>query len=561
MFKLVLKNGFLFGLLIALMIAEPAINSYLNFWLRDLFGLANPETPESLVLRFLIIGFLVWLGKRVVTYLASIIKSFIICRVRREVKTNLFRRLLRVDTNKLFATEDSGRYLSFFTNDIHILEQKYLESVFGFLSGLFALVILGASFITLNWIIGVFIIAFGIVSMAVPFFYGKLLNAKNYIYSTTLGRFTQRTKEYLEAYPTIKNYAIEKPVEDDFNRINRSTELAKFDYDASLTLSNNVGSMLSWFMQFMAVGIGIMLVIRGQIIVGTVIAARSFAADLANPLQQLITNLNAIRSTRSVVRKMEELTAAVDLPDDEESCETGSEVSVEYKDFNVTIEGTPIIQGFNFRFEAGKKYLIVGKNGCGKSTLFKSLKKRVVGCEGDILISGRSYLEMSNAQISRRVSYLNENVSLISSTVKENVTMLRSVPEENLEEAIVSAQMKVPLDRVILDGGTNVSSGEQRRIEIARSLLEKVGFIVFDEVISTLDIETAYEIEKMILDYQDKTVVFISHNFSGLLLSRYDEILLLDQGKLVAHGPLTTMKDNEQFRHILHIKFGDLIAV
>ncbi|MCR5348806.1 MAG: ABC transporter ATP-binding protein/permease [Bacilli bacterium] len=558
MFRHVVRNGFLFGLLIALMIAEPAINSYLNFWLRDLFDLATPETPESLVLRFLIIGFLIWLGKRVITYLASVTRSYIICNVRKNVKGGIFHRLLRLDTNKLFEKEDSGRYLSFFTNDIHILEQKYLSALFSLIGGIFSIVILGASFLTLNWIIGAFIISFGIVSMGVPFFYGNLLNQRNYVYSTFLSRFTLRTKEYLEAYPTVKNYAIEDRIENNFTRSNHDTEMAKFDYDTSLSLSDSVGTMLSWFMQFMAVGLGIMLVIRGQIIIGTVIAARSFSSDLANPLQQIITSMNAIRSVRSVVDNMQRLTEDVSTPESPETITDEGGIGVEYKDFSVTIEGNEIIKGFNFKFEPRKKYLIVGRNGCGKSTLFKALKKRVSGCEGDILVNGHSFNNLSNEELSRHISYLNENVALFSASVRDNVTLFREVSDEQLTEAITAAQMKLPLAREIADGGTNVSSGEQRRIEIARCLIEKIGFIVFDEVISTLDIETAYEIERMILSYEEKTVIFISHNFSGLLLGKYDEILLLEEGRLVAHGPLETIQKNEQFRNILHIKFGDM---
>lgn len=560
MFKQVAKNTVLFGVVIALMIAEPAINSYLNFWLRDLFGLAAPETPESLVLRFLIIGFLVWLGKRIVTYLASVIRSYIICNVRRDVKANIFRRLLRLDTHKLFETENTGRYLSFFTNDIHILENKYLDALFGLLGGIFSLVILGASFLTLNWVIGGFIIAFGVISMGVPFFFGNILNTKNFTYSTFLSRFTLKSKEYLEAYPTIKNYAIEDRIENNFSRSNTEVELAKFDYEASLSLSNNIGTMLSWFMQFMAVGLGILLVIRGQIVIGVVIAARSFSADLASPLQQLITNMNSMRSVRAVVAKMVALTEDVSTPESPETIEAENGVGVEYRDFRVVLDDAVIIDNFNFRFEPKKKYLIVGRNGCGKSTLFKALKKRVAGCSGDILINGHSYGNVNNDELGKHVSYLNENVSLFSASVKDNVTLFRDTDEEQIQEAVAAAQLNVPLDREIADGGTNVSSGEQRRIEIARSLIEKVGFIVFDEVISTLDIETAYEIENMILGYEDKTVIFISHNFSGLLLSKYDEILLLDQGRLVAHGPLDVIKSNEQFRNILHIKFGDLVV-
>lgn len=67
--------------------------------------------------------------------------------------------------------------------------------------------------------------------------------------------------------------------------------------------------------------------------------------------------------------------------------------------------------------------------------------------------------------------------------------------------------------------------------------------MIFDEVVSTLDIETAYEIEKMILDYSDKTVIFVSHNFSGKLIKTYDEILVMDGGKLLAHGTYDELYD------------------
>ena len=98
------------------------------------------------------------------------------------------------------------------------------------------------------------------------------------------------------------------------------------------------------------------------------------------------------------------------------------------------------------------------------------------------------------------------------------------------------SQIKLDLERIINDEGRNISSGEQRRIEIARSLLSSVRMIIFDEVVSTLDIETAYEIEKMALNFKDETVVFISHNFSGKLIREYDDILVMQAGQLLTHG-------------------------
>ena len=102
-----------------------------------------------------------------------------------------------------------------------------------------------------------------------------------------------------------------------------------------------------------------------------------------------------------------------------------------------------------------------------------------------------------------------------------------------------------------------ISSGEQRRIEIARALLKSAPILIFDEVVSTLDIETAYEIEKSALELEDKTMIFISHNFSGKLIRNYDQILVMSGGRLEAVGTYQElMANNNYFRRICEIKFG-----
>lgn len=161
--------------------------------------------------------------------------------------------------------------------------------------------------------------------------------------------------------------------------------------------------------------------------------------------------------------------------------------------------------------------------------------------------------------LSKYVSCLNENVSLFSSSVRNNITLFREHSSDAFGRAVNGAQVNIELDRVISDEGRNISSGEQRRIEIARSLLSSVRMIVFDEVVSTLDIETAYEIEKMALELEDKTVVFISHNFSGKLIRDYDDILVIQNGSLFAHGTYDHLINNcDYFRRICEIKFGNI---
>ena len=402
--------------------------------------------------------------------------------------------------------------------------------------------------------------------MFVPLAFSKRLNEKILIYSGNISTFTQRMKEYMVAYPTIKNYSIEKGITDKFNYYNRETEESKFESDYTLTLANNVGQLLSWFMQFIGVGLGLMMVIKGEILIGTVIAARSFASDLASPLQEIIININSIRSVKAIVDKINHLT---ELKEEEKEDEQPEEEAakpalpercdIAFKDFSLQIKDRTIIDNFSFTFESGKKYLIVGLNGSGKSTLFKALKKWYSVVDGSITINGDDVSEMESGAISRLVSYLNENVSLFSGSVRDNISLFREFNKGEFDRAVSEAQVTLDLTREISDEGRNISSGEQRRIEIARSLLESVRVFIFDEVVSTLDIETAYEIEKMALDFKDKTVIFISHNFSGKLIRSYDEILVMDKGRLLAHGSFDKLiKDCDYFRRICEIKFGDM---
>ena len=80
---------------------------------------------------------------------------------------------------------------------------------------------------------------------------------------------------------------------------------------------------------------------------------------------------------------------------------------------------------------------------------------------------------------------------------------------------------------------------------------------MFDEVVSTLDIDTAYEIEKLALSLNDKTIIFVSHNFSGKLIRQYDEILIMDQGQLIDHGRYEELlARSPYFARICEIKFG-----
>lgn len=567
MLKQILKYKLYLVFILIFIIAEPTLNSIMNFLLQRMFNMSTPGGSTIELLRMLSLGFLLWMLKRIIIYSNGVVKSRFICNAKRDVKHKLFVKMMGLDTSNIANIATSGEYISIFTNDITLLETRFYSQVLGLISGLFSLAISGTSFVALNARLAIPIISFGIISMFVPVIFSRQLNEKSLIYSDSISKFTQKVKEYMIAYPTIKNYSIENTIVKQFDTENNIAEDAKFDSDCTLTLADCVGQLLAWFMQLIAVGLGLAHVIKGDILIGTVIAAQGFANDLANPLNSIIVNINSIRSIKNVVEKLERMSSGGENQPLSEIYDSDDEIAVidnksdkfvvTFDDFSLSIGGRIIIRDFSFCFETGKKYLIVGLNGSGKSTLFKALKKWYGIYAENIRINGLSVSKICNKSLSQCVSYINENVSLFSGTVRDNITLFREYNPEVLKKAINDAHVDLDLTRVINDEGKNISSGEQRRIEIARSLLTSARMIIFDEVVSTLDIETAYEIEKMALDFKDKTIVFISHNFSGKLIRDYDEILVMQEGKLLTHGTYDDLIENcNYFKRICEIKFG-----
>ena len=551
MIKYLFKNKIFIIVILFLMIVEPSINSVLNVWLQNIFNSANVNTDKLVLIRMLTIGFMLWIIKRLISFVSSILKNRFVCNTKKDVRNSMFNNILKNSSN----SNCSGDYISMFTNDINLLEQRYFDQIISLVSGLFSVAILGGTFLTLNKKLAIPILCFGCLSMILPVFFSKKLNEMNLKYSSQISKFTQSLKEYFTGYLTIKNYAIEENINDKFNEVNKETEEMKFEADYMISLANNVGSLLSWFMQFIAVGLGVMMVCNGEILIGTVIAAQSFASDLASPLQGLLVNMNSIRSMKEIVHKFESVNETLEA-ESELDVINKDKCDIKFEDLSLMIADHQIIDHFSYTFESGKKYLIVGVNGSGKSSIFKVLKKYMRNCTGDIYINDIHLRDLGSKVLSKIVSYMNEMVNLFSGTVKENITLFNEVDEDQLKKVVRDAHIDFDLNKKVFDGGLNFSSGQQRKIEIARSLLKSVKVLIFDEVVSTLDIETAYYIEKMVLGFKDKTVIFISHNFSGKLIREYDDILVMDQGRLLAHGKFDELYETcDYFKKICDIKF------
>ena len=252
-------------------------------------------------------------------------------------------------------------------------------------------------------------------------------------------------------------------------------ERLKTEEYISISFTNSLGKVCNTFVKFLVFGMGIVMIAQGNLTYGLVYAAYSFTNQLVSPMHSLIGEINAMQSVNGIVKRIKKISRESKKESQEKYISNQNDnYNIQMNDICLYRNGDSILQGISLQFEFGKKYLIIGENGSGKSTLLKLLKKSDNNYSGSISLGDNNINEYTYQQLGKSISYINEQVSLFCDTVKNNITLFRDYSDEEINRIIKTVGLNVELERIIKDGELNVSSGESRRIELARALLNNV---------------------------------------------------------------------------------------
>ena len=205
--------------------------------------------------------------------------------------------------------------------------------------------------------------------------------------------------------------------------------------------------------------------------------------------------------------------------------------------------GGAALTNISYTFKPGGKYAVVGGSGSGKSTFLKILMGYYDNYHGSVLVGGNELKEISSESLFKSLSAIHQNVFILDDTLKNNITLYNAYQDGLYEQAVKNAK----LNNLVLslpngdstnlgEGGSKISGGERQRIAIARALIKGSDLIISDEASANLDNETAFGIEKALLETTGLTCVFATHKLTKELLLLCDGILVLKGGELVESG-------------------------
>ena len=212
----------------------------------------------------------------------------------------------------------------------------------------------------------------------------------------------------------------------------------------------------------------------------------------------------------------------------------------------------PAIRDANLNVEAGERVGIVGRTGCGKSTLVKLLLRLYHPDGGHISLDGLPIDEVSRDHLAQRVGYVSQNPFLFSGSVEQNIAYgacvaKRSQVEEVARRARIHDEIVNELggyDAPVSERGANLSGGQRQRIALARLFLKNPSLLILDEATSALDNAT----EAAVLAALDelaagRTLIAIAHRLNTI--RRMDRILVMDHGRIVEGGTYSDLVHRE----------------
>ena len=459
-----------------------------------------------------------------------------------------------------FKDENTSSYLSALTNDCTSIENDYLSQVFAIVTKTVtfvgALVLMLVSSPLLTGVV-ILLMFFPVLVSALT---GKKMQEAQKTVSDRNADLTSSLTDCLGGFQVIKSFKAEEEAQKMFSEQNRKLEDSKYTFRKLGIFVGSLGIVSGLVAQLGVFVVGAYLASTGKdLTAGTVIMFINLMNFLIQPISELPGLIAKKKAADVLIDKLSSmLTNGTGKEGGEEVTSFSKCISLENVSFSYDGE-REVLHDITTDFVPGKSYAIVGGSGSGKSTLLSLLMASSDTYEGEIKIDDMEMRDISSESLYDLLTVIQQNVFVFNSSVRDNVTMFREFDDAKVADALHRAHLDELIrargeDYLCGENGKGLSGGEKQRISIARSLLKDSSILLADEVTSALDAKTSHEVINEILELKDMTRIVVTHDLEEDVLRRYDEILVMKDGRIEEQGSFEDlMKGDGYFKALFTV--------
>lgn len=460
--------------------------------------------------------------------------------------------------NEKLSSEKEAEFLSVFNNDIPMVCNDFYDTILNIVYSCLTILFSLFALAKINVIITL-IVVFNFVGLAiVPLVFKKSLQKKKNQISSTLKTLNVKLKDSIFCIPLVKTYRADQEILERVALAGKQANDADYQYTKTQENANLSSMIIGYLNDFLVLILGVYLIFMGKITVGSLLAIIQISGLIANPITTLSYHINTIYSVMPIKKKLcdmvqEAILQSTRKPKDRHVSQASK---IELKDVSVIRDGQLILDRVNLTLNRGKRYLILGENGSGKSTLLKAINRNIPIDNGSILMDGVPIDEIDFHDFSQNILMDYQESYLFTASIQDNITLYQPYSSERLKEIAATLKISFLMEHTEENRVHNLSGGEKQRVALARILLRNLSFYLLDEAFSAVDVDARKELEQYLFN-QGYSIISISHTDSQEILCQYDEIIVLQKGKIIEQGSFRQLMERRQYFYSLYHVTGE----
>ena len=381
-------------------------------------------------------------------------------------------------------------------------------------------------------------------------------------YQQNIGELNGYIEETISGHTIIKTFSREETVIKDFGEKNQRLRTAAYWADTYSGFIPKLMNVLNNLSFAVIAGVGGIFALNGMITIGVIVIFAEYARQFTRPLNELANQYNTLLSAIAGAERVFQI-----LDEEEEANDEGSakeidtvEGKVEFRHVSFSYEkGDQTLKDVSFTITPGETVALVGPTGAGKTTITNLLSRFYELNEGSIEIDDQNIQSIKRKSLRQQMGFVLQDSFLFQGTIADNIRYGRlDACDEEVRDAAKLANAhsfieKMPegYNTLLRHDGSGISQGQKQLLSIARAILSNPSILILDEATSSIDTITELKIQEALNRLMaGRTSVVVAHRLNTI--RQADQILVLDQGRIIERGSHDELLKQKGFYHGLY---------
>ena len=528
MFKLIQNHKVLYFITLILIVSYSVVDLLKSILMSYIFDDHLLDSISNLIVIVFVFLGVYLIVSTLQQYVAEVLKN----KIRYSLNKNLYQSYASRNIES-FQKKDSSEILNEFNNEVNVVIDNYVSSKLNVFS-LTVSLILGSLYIAnLSIEILIFLLLCAFITIFINSIFKNRLKKNQMNYLDSMKQWLCSIKNLCRCFRNIKILNLEKVFCDGLDIENKNLEQRTLKNNGFIKILTSINSFISQAMFFLTLLFGIVLIHYNRLTVGQLLGIAQASNMVILPIVNYANLRNMIQSSKPVLQKL--LDDSVCYEENEPIVFDEQIHDIKIKHLSYSYGARQILDLNNLVIDQGKKCLVIGKSGDGKSTFLDILTKQKKA--DGIYVNDKNLKDIQFSAYADKFSYVNQNNDLLPFSFEQNITLGKEMSKYSLKELVTIFNLESIFDkeRDNLDfEHLNLSGGEKQRICLARAMYRNKKWLFLDEAFSAIDKTNSDRIHQFILSDPYLTVLSIEHKVTKETVSLYDKVLLFENKKIVS---------------------------